>query len=239
MIFKCFTRISNIVKHLHKRNFYSARVNTLFVNNYEKYLAKLQSETKDESFHITTRIKNLLEEFKQLSDSIRDVEKELCNENGDKELITLMKEEREEQEAQKNELIESILNEIYNFEQMKDTDRIHDNSNVIFEVSAGVGGKEAMLFVNDILTLYLNYFQYKNWEIKEVESDDVSGVLRHYHAKVEGRDVWGHMKYEAGVHRVQRVPETERQGRIHTSTVSIACIPITKNIMVEVHGECD
>lgn len=235
MFARSLSRIPVIVNFLPKRSYYSSGINSLFINNFDKYLTKVKSE---ENVHDTKQICKLLNEFTQLSDCIKDVDKELSNENqSDKEMANLMKDEKVELESKQMELVAKVLNEIYSYEISKDTERIPDSSSILFEISAGVGGKEAMLFANELCAMYLNYFQYKNWENSDEESDEQGDYLRHYKARVAGRDAWGFMRFEAGVHRVQRVPATESKGRLHTSTVQIACIPITDDSGVEINGE--
>lgn len=240
MFLKHLLRIAVISKQLPRRHYYSSRISCLFLNNFDKYFAKLKTE---ENSHLNQRISNLLDEFTQLSGSIKDVEKELSNDNqndneNDNELLTMMKDEKVELETKQKDSIARILNEIHEYELSKDTERIEDASSILFEISAGVGGKEAMLFANELCTMYLNYVNHKNWDIMDVESaDEQGGYMRHFKAKIEGRNVWNYMKYEAGVHRVQRIPETEARGRVHTSTVSVACIPITNDCAVEIIGE--
>lgn len=235
MILRNLLRISKAIQWLPRRSYYSSKVTELFINNFEKYSTKLKN---DESSHKTKQIGNLLKEFTHQSESIKEVEKELSNKApSDPEMLELMKEEKVELEAKRVELIAKVLNEIHSYEISQDTERIPDSSSVLFEISAGVGGKEAMLFANELCIIYIKYFNYKRWNIADVESDEQGGYLRHYQAKVEGRNVWDCMRYEAGVHRVQRVPETEARGRVHTSTVSIACIPFTEDSVVELNGE--
>ena len=235
MILRSLLRFSINSKQICKRNYYSNRINSLFLDKFDKYSSKLKTE---EDSHETQKINKLLEEFTQLTGSLKDVEKELSTgEQSDNEFSTLMKEEKVELETKQKDLITKVLNEIYDYELSKDSERIADASSVLFEVSAGVGGKEAMLFANELCVMYINYFYHKNWDIQDVESDEQGGYLRHYQATIDGRNVWNYMKFEAGVHRVQRVPETEARGRVHTSTVSIACIPITENSGVEINGE--
>ncbi|KAM3932160.1 peptide chain release factor 1-like, mitochondrial [Leptodactylus fuscus] len=98
--------------------------------------------------------------------------------------------------------------------------------NLILEVTAGVGGQEAMLFTAEIFDMYQHYATYKNWsfDILQYFQSDLGGV-RHATASVTGFDAYKHLKYEGGVHRVQRVPKTEKQGRIHTSTMTVAILP--------------
>lgn len=237
MFIKRILKVFLIPRQPNTRNYFSSRIKTLFLENFDKYYARINVKT-GESFYENQRITNLLEEFNQLSGNIKDVEKELNSDvKGDDELLSLMKEEKVELETKQNDLITRVLNEIYNYEIEKDTERITDASSILFEVSAGVGGREAMLFANELCMMYINYFNYKNWEMLDVESDEDQGCLRHFQAKIDGRNVWSHMKFEAGVHRVQRVPETEMRGRIHTSTVSIACIPITNDSAIVLNGE--
>lgn len=235
MLLRSLSRVSRFVHHRLQRNYYSSKINSLFINNFDKYFDRIKN---DESSYTSKNIKKLLGEFTQLTGSIKDVEKELSGgSQSDKEMLGLMQEEKLELESKRSELITQILDEVFSYEQSKDAERIPDSSSILFEISAGVGGKEAMLFSNELFHLYFNYFQYKRWEIKDVESDEQSDYMRHYKATVEGANVWGCMKFEAGVHRVQRVPETEARGRLHTSTVSIACIPITGDASIDINGE--
>ncbi|XP_060096942.1 peptide chain release factor 1-like, mitochondrial isoform X1 [Heteronotia binoei] len=101
-----------------------------------------------------------------------------------------------------------------------------DESDLILEVTAGVGGQEAMLFTAEMFDMYQHYATYKNWsfEILEYMSSDIGG-LRYASACIGGLEAYRHMKFEGGVHRVQRVPKTEKQGRIHTSTMTVAVLP--------------
>ncbi|XP_042335068.1 peptide chain release factor 1-like, mitochondrial isoform X1 [Sceloporus undulatus] len=101
-----------------------------------------------------------------------------------------------------------------------------DESDLIMEVTAGVGGKEAMLFTAEMFNMYQQYAVYKNWnfDILEYTSSDIGG-LRHASATIAGPEAYRQMKFEGGVHRVQRVPKTEKQGRIHTSTMTVAILP--------------
>ncbi|XP_061480150.1 peptide chain release factor 1-like, mitochondrial [Rhineura floridana] len=101
-----------------------------------------------------------------------------------------------------------------------------DKSDLIMEVTAGVGGQEAMLFTAEMFDMYQQYATYKNWnfEVLEYTPSDIGG-LRHASATIRGLDTYKQMKFEGGVHRVQRVPKTEKQGRIHTSTMTVAILP--------------
>ncbi|XP_019405605.1 PREDICTED: peptide chain release factor 1-like, mitochondrial isoform X1 [Crocodylus porosus] len=101
-----------------------------------------------------------------------------------------------------------------------------DNNDLVMELAAGVGGQEAMLFTADIFDMYQQYAAYKRWrfEILEYSPSEIGG-LRHAVASIAGPEAYKNLKFEGGVHRVQRVPKTEKQGRIHTSTMSVAILP--------------
>ncbi|XP_064269431.1 peptide chain release factor 1-like, mitochondrial isoform X1 [Passer domesticus] len=101
-----------------------------------------------------------------------------------------------------------------------------DESDLVMEVTAGVGGQEAMLFTSEIFDMYQRYAAYKKWkfEILEYFPSELGG-LRHAVASIAGVEAYKYMKFEGGVHRVQRVPKTEKQGRIHTSTMTVAILP--------------
>ncbi|KAF6216333.1 hypothetical protein GE061_000674 [Apolygus lucorum] len=110
-----------------------------------------------------------------------------------------------------------------------------DGNEVVVEITAGVGGKEAALFSKELFDMYCNYAQFKRWN-NFVDQSDVSelGGIRHARIYVEGEGALRHLMQESGVHRVQRVPTTERSGRIHTSTVAVAVLPQTPLIEIEV-----
>jgi len=101
-----------------------------------------------------------------------------------------------------------------------------ESKNVILEIRAGAGGDEAELFAADLLRMYLRYAQNKNWRVEIMDAHKTSlGGVKEVILNISGEDVYKFMKYESGVHRVQRVPKTEKAGRIHTSTASVAVLP--------------
>ena len=110
----------------------------------------------------------------------------------------------------------------------------NDDKNVIIEIRAGTGGEEAGLFVSDLFRMYNKYAEFKNWKV-EVLSHHPTGIggLKEIIAIIHGKGAYSFLKYESGIHRVQRVPETETQGRIHTSAVTVAVLPEAED--VEVH----
>ena len=114
----------------------------------------------------------------------------------------------------------------------------HDEKNVILEIRAGTGGDEASLFAAEIFRMYSRYAENMRWKV-EVLSSSESGVggFKEVVASIQGQRVYSHMKYESGVHRVQRVPATETQGRVHTSTVTVAVLPEVEDVDVKIEAK--
>ncbi|HLW56102.1 MAG TPA: peptide chain release factor 1, partial [Bacteriovoracaceae bacterium] len=101
----------------------------------------------------------------------------------------------------------------------------NDDRNVMIEIRAGAGGDEAGIFVGDVWRMYKNYFSSKGWKAEVVSISEGDVGVKELIANVSGDKVYSRMKYESGVHRVQRVPATETQGRVHTSTITVAVMP--------------
>ncbi|SPD73881.1 peptide chain release factor RF-1 [uncultured Desulfobacterium sp.] len=114
----------------------------------------------------------------------------------------------------------------------------NDEKNILLEIRAGTGGEEAALFAADLFKMYCRYAELKGWKT-EILSQSITGIggFKEVIVLVEGQMVYSRLKYESGVHRVQRVPETEAQGRIHTSAVTVAILPEAEEIDVEINPE--
>jgi peptide chain release factor 1 len=113
-----------------------------------------------------------------------------------------------------------------------------DDKSAILEVRAGTGGEEAALFAADLFRMYQRYADGKGWKVQVLSaSDSDAGGFREIVASVSGKGVFARMKFESGVHRVQRVPETETQGRIHTSAATVAVLPEAEDIDIEIRNE--
>ncbi len=111
----------------------------------------------------------------------------------------------------------------------------NDEKNAILEIRAGTGGDEAALFAADLFRMYTRYAERRGWKVDPLSTSDTgTGGLKEMIASVDGRDVFSRLKYERGVHRVQRVPATESQGRIHTSTVTVAVMPEAEEVDVDI-----
>ncbi len=149
----------------------------------------------------------------------------------DPELAKLARDENSELEGR----MESLEERIRLLLLPKDP---HDERNTILEIRAGTGGEEAALFAADLFRMYCRYAEIKGWRTELLSSNTTGiGGFKEVIALVEGDHVYSRLKYEGGVHRVQRVPETETQGRIHTSAVTVAVLPEAEEIDVEINPD--
>ncbi len=160
--------------------------------------------------------------------TMEDIEfnKEVLNEN-DEEMRNLAKEELPILEEKKD----SIEKQLRNMLIPKDP---YDEKNAILEIRAGTGGDEASLFAGDLLRMYMKYCEKQNWKTTLLsESEGTVGGYKEIQVEISGDDVYGTLKFESGVHRVQRVPDTESQGRVHTSAVTVAVMPEAEEVDFE------
>ena len=147
---------------------------------------------------------------------------------GDEELGDLAKEELTELEP----LLDKLEDEIKVLMIPKDP---NDDKNIYLELRAGTGGDESALFVEDIFRMYLRFAEKQGWKVEIVSSSEGSaGGYKELIALIKGESVYSKLKFEAGTHRVQRVPETETQGRVHTSAITVAVIPEVEDVEVEI-----
>jgi peptide chain release factor 1 len=114
----------------------------------------------------------------------------------------------------------------------------NDQKNVVLEIRAGTGGDEAALFAGELFRMYSKYAERQGWKIEVMSSSDTGvGGLKEVIAVIEGRGVYSRLKYESGVHRVQRVPATEASGRIHTSTATVAVLPEAEEVDIQINDK--
>lgn len=155
--------------------------------------------------------------------------REIIDAGEDRELVALAHAELEETK----ELLEKIEKELKILLLPKDPD---DDKNVIIEIRGGAGGEEAALFAMEIMRMYKMYAEKQHWHVEDIDINDTElGGLKEGSFNVSGDGVFAKLKYESGVHRVQRVPDTESQGRIHTSTVTVAVLPEAEDVVVEIN----
>ena len=181
-------------------------------NNPERF-RKLMKEKSD-----LAPIVAAYKEYKQCKQNIAD-SLAMLDEESDEEMRELAKEELNDAKAR----VEELEHELKILLLPKDP---NDDKNVIVEIRAGAGGDEAALFAAEIYRMYQHYAESKNWKTEIVEADETGiGGMKSVTFMINGQGAYSLMKYESGVHRVQRVPETESGGRIHTSTISVAVMP--------------
>lgn len=165
-------------------------------------------------------------QYKRLLDNIAEAE-EIINDGSDTEMMEMAKMQLEEAK----EKIEKVEEEIKFMLIPKDPD---DAKNVVVEVRAGTGGDEASIFAGDLHRMYTKFCESKGWKVDIVDfNEGTSGGFKEIIFEVSGEDVYGTMKFEAGVHRVQRVPQTETQGRVHTSAATVIVLPEAEEFDVE------
>ncbi len=115
---------------------------------------------------------------------------------------------------------------------------VNDDKNVIIEIRGGAGGEEAALFAHNLFRMYSMYADLKRWKIEVLDANETGiGGIKEISFSINGKDAYSRLKFESGVHRVQRVPETEASGRIHTSTVTVAVLPEVEDVDVEIRTE--
>ncbi|MDQ0783646.1 peptide chain release factor 1 [Chryseobacterium sp. W4I1] len=173
------------------------------------------------------KIVKVYDQYKGALDNIAESE-EIIADGSDRDLVDMAKEEKLEAQAK----LPGLEEELKVLLIPKDP---ADDKNVIVELRAGTGGDEAAIFVEDVYRMYSMYFKTKGWRHEVTDSNDAAKGYKELIMKVEGEGVYGIMKFESGVHRVQRVPETESQGRVHTSAITIAVLPEAEEVDFELN----
>ena len=172
----------------------------------------------------------IVEAYKEYQACKQNIEEslELLNEESDEDMRELAKEELNESKAR----VEELEHELKILLLPKDP---NDDKNVVVEIRAGAGGDEAALFAAEIYRMYLHYAESKRWKVELVECEEIGiGGMKNVTFMIDGQGAYSMMKYESGVHRVQRVPETESGGRIHTSTITVAVMPEAEDVDVHI-----
>ena len=180
--------------------------------NQERFRA-LMKEQSD-----LTPIVNAYREYKKCNQDIED-SLAMLEEESDEDMRDMLKEEL----AEAKKRVEELEHELKILLLPKDP---NDDRNVIVEIRAGAGGDEAALFAAEIYRMYVHYAEGRRWKVETMEAEEIGiGGMKSVTFMVTGQGAYSVLKYESGVHRVQRVPETESGGRIHTSTISVAVMP--------------
>lgn len=187
----------------------------------------MENKINPQDYADDTRVSYLVVEWNRLSQAEKDAEELI-------EVDPAMKELAEKEIAEITEQKDAL---------MKQMEAIIGNPNerewpneVVLEVRAGVGGEEATLFAEELASMYLRYAETKGWKWKSLdESRAALGGFKEAQFEIKGTDCYRELQFETGVHRVQRVPATEKQGRIHTSTASVAILPIYKRTKIDIN----
>jgi len=183
------------------------------VTNNQTRFRKLMKEQSD--------LSPIVDAYKEYKKSKQDIEDSLMmlEEESDEEMREMLKEELGDSKKR----VEELEQELKILLLPKDP---NDDKNVIVEIRAGAGGDEAALFAAEIYRMYVHYAEGQRWRVETMNVDDIGiGGMKEVQFMITGQGAYSKMKYESGVHRVQRVPETESGGRIHTSTISVAVMP--------------
>ncbi len=197
-----------------------ALTNPEVVNDQKKF-ADLSREYSE-----LEKIVKVYEAYKNVLDDIA-FNKEVLN-SEDEEMRQLAKEEADDL-SKKQEALENTIR------QMLIPKDPQDEKNAILEIRAGTGGDEAAIFAGDLLRMYLHYFEDRHWKALVLsETPGSAGGYKEVVAEVQGTGVYGTLKFESGVHRVQRVPQTEASGRVHTSAASVAVLPEAQEVDVQI-----
>jgi len=205
-------KFSNLEKQLSDPNIISD------INKFSK-ISKEHSQLKEviEMIRRANKIKNNI-----------DDNNELINSDDDKEMIEMAKDENTELQKELEKLNKNI------HEELNPADP-NDKKDVIIEIRAGTGGDESALFASEIFRMYSRFAENNAWKVEIISSNETGiGGFKEIVFSVKGRDVFKNFKWERGTHRVQRVPETEKQGRVHTSAITVAVFPEVEEVDFEI-----
>jgi peptide chain release factor 1 len=187
---------------------------------------KLVSLSKEQG-----KLRAIVKKYRQYKKAVTGIEEaeQILNEGSDDEdLKELAKEERQELEVQKDTLLKEITNTFVMADDM-------DIGSVIMEIRAGTGGEEAALFARDLYNMYVRYAESRRWKVEQISfSTSEKNGFREVIFSIKAAGVWSELGYEGGGHRVQRVPETESQGRIHTSAATVAVLPEPEELDIQI-----
>ena len=183
---------------------------------------------KSKEYSNLGNIISIAKEYINFTEEKKDLEQILQDANNDSEIIEMAKKDLDEMKFKK----ENYENKLKIFLLPKDED---DDKNAIVEIRAGTGGLEASLFCSDLFKMYEKVCSKKNWQLDIISlSKSDAGGFKEIIFSVNGNDIYSYLKFESGVHRVQRIPETETQGRVHTSAATVAVLPEAEEVDVQI-----
>ena len=178
-----------------------------------------------------SELENIIIAYEKYNSVLNNIEgnKEIIDSGLDAELTEMAENELSELEIQKEKLEEDIKYLLL----PKDP---NDNKDIIMEIRAGTGGEEAALFAGDLFRMYSRYAEIKGWKTELIDINDTGlGGIKEVVLSISGEGIYGEFKFESGVHRVQRVPTTETNGRVHTSAASVAVLPEAEDVQIDIN----
>lgn len=201
--------------------------------NKELTNPNLETSLRNKLQKEVSQISNILKKHDEIVVSKKELEQvqEQATKNQDSDLVPLFLEE-----------IQTLETNIIDLERLLEDNMFppdeRDDRSIFLEIRAGAGGQEAALFAANLLKMYTNYALKKGWKVElvSISQTDLKGY-KEVVVHIQGKGVYGHLKFESGVHRVQRVPATETSGRIHTSTATVAVLPEAKEVDVEINPQ--
>lgn len=205
--------------------------------SYEKLSKELSSPDITSDISAYTKLMKQYRALEEIVEKYREVKKMKKDLNGAREVLQATEEEelREMAELEIAELEEDLNTRKKELKIMLIPKDPKDEKNVIIEIRAGTGGDEATLFVSDVLRMYARYAEKQGWKMDIMNASDTGvGGLKEVFAMVKGDAVYSKMRFESGVHRVQRVPQTESSGRVHTSAVTVAVLPEAEEVDIQI-----
>ncbi|SDW87512.1 peptide chain release factor 1 [Aequorivita viscosa] len=192
------------------------------ISDQKRYI-ELNKEYKDLRILMDKR-----SEYLELTSNVEEAE-EIISDGSDAEMVEMAKMQLEEAQNRLPQLDEEIKFLLI----PKDPE---DSKNAVMEIRAGTGGDEASIFAGDLFRMYTKYCESKGWKTNVMDfSEGTNGGFKEIQLEIEGDDVYGTLKFEAGVHRVQRVPQTETQGRVHTSAATVMVFPEAEEFDIEIN----
>ena len=206
--------------------------------NYEEINEQLSSPDVTSDIQAYTKLMKQHRSLGEIVEKYREVKKMQEDLTGAKEILDLTDDEemREMAEMEIAELEENVIKAEEKLKFLLIPKDPNDEKNVILEIRAGTGGDEATLFAAEVLRMYARYAERQGWKFETLDVSDTGvGGIKEASVVIEGDNVYSKMRYESGVHRVQRVPATETAGRVHTSAITVAVLPEAEEVDVQIN----
>ncbi len=211
-------------------------INEILLSQHDNSSSEFQLDIQKQSIKLKKELSmlediiDLIKDYIKTCNDISEYDEILSNQDVyDSEIIQIAKDEIHELKNTLSQMTPSIKKALLPIDEV-------DSSNVILEVRAGTGGDEASLFASEMFRMYLKYCDIKGFRVELLnKSENGTGGLKEVSAIISGKNVYGAMKYESGIHRVQRIPETEANGRIHTSAITVAILPEASDIDIKIN----